>query len=149
MRKTVIGVFILLVAIQWIPVDRTQKPIDKNQNFAEVLKAPKPVVQLLKNACYDCHSNEVNYPSYAYIAPISWMIKGHINEGREHVNFSEWSSYNQDQKSYIIDQVVESVKTAEMPFKGYVPLHPEANLTSYQRQILVRYFQELQTSKSN
>ena len=75
MKKVLIGIVVFLVLIQLIPIDRTNKPVDPKQNFVEVLKTPKEVTEMLKNACYDCHSNEVKYPSYAYIAPISWSIK--------------------------------------------------------------------------
>ena len=146
MKKVLIGIVVFLVLIQLIPIDRTNKPVDPKQNFVEVLKTPKEVTEMLKNACYDCHSNEVKYPSYAYIAPISWSIKHHVNEGKENVNFSEWMTYNKDQKDHILDEIIETIESKEMPFKGYIPMHPEANLTDAQRKILIDYFKGLQKS---
>lgn len=146
MKKILLWIIGVFVAIQLIPIDRTNKPIDKRQNFADVVKPPKEVVLILKNACYDCHSNEVKYPKYACIAPISWSIKHHINEGRERVNFSEWMKYNTDQKNHIIDDVLETVESKEMPLKGYIPMHPEANLTDVQRKVFNDYFKKLQQS---
>lgn len=146
MKKILLWIIGVFVAIQLIPIDRTNKPIDKRQNFADVVKPPKEVVLILKNACYDCHSNEVKYPKYAYIAPISWSIKHHINEGRERVNFSEWMKYNTDQKNHIIDDVLETVESKEMPLKGYIPMHTEANLTDVQRKVFNDYFKKLQQS---
>lgn len=139
----IVGVFIVM---QLVPVDRTNKPVDRKQNFVDVLQPSKQVQKILKNACYDCHSNEVKYPKYAYIAPISWSVKHHINEGRERVNFSEWTVYNAEQKDHILDDVIESVQNKEMPLKGYIPMHPEANLTDAQRKIFTDYFTELQKS---
>lgn len=130
--------------MQIIPIDRTNKPVDKKQNFVDVLQPPKEVADLLKNGCYDCHSNETKYPKYAYVAPISWSIKHHINEGREKANFSEWALYNKEQKDHIIDDVIESVEGKEMPLKGYIPMHPEANFTDVQRKIFTDYFKNLQ-----
>ena len=139
----IVGIFIL---IQLIPIDRTNKPVDRKQNFVDIVKPPKEVTQILINACYDCHSNEVKYPKYAYVAPISWSIKHHVNEGRERVNFSVWSTYNNDQKNHIIDDILETVESKEMPLKGYLPMHPEANLTEVQRKIFNDYFKNMQKS---
>lgn len=146
MKKVLLWIVGVFIVLQLIPVDRTNKPIDKKQNFVDVLQPPKQVQEILKNACYDCHSNEVKYPKYAYVAPISWSVKHHINEGRERVNFSEWASYNAEQKDHILGEVIESVQNKEMPFNGYIPMHPEANLTDAQRKIFTDYFTELQKS---
>lgn len=146
MKKVLLWCLGIFVAIQLIPVDRTNKPVDGNKNLVTVLKPSVEVAQILKNACYDCHSNEVKYPKYAYVAPISWSIKHHINEGRERVNFSEWMNYNADQKKHIIEEIIETVESKEMPLKGYLPMHPEANLTDVQRKILNDYFKDLQQS---
>ncbi len=146
MKKILLWIVGVFIVMQLVPVDRTNKPVDKKQNFVDVLQSPKQVQEILKNACYDCHSNEVKYPKYAYVAPISWSIKHHINEGRERVNFSEWTSYNAEQKDHILDDVIESVQNKEMPLKGYIPMHPEANLTDAQRKIFTDYFTELQKS---
>ena len=146
MKKIVFWILGVFVAIQLIPIDRTNKPVDKTQNFVDVIKPPKEVAQILKNACYDCHSNEVKYPKYAYVAPISWSVKHHINEGKKNVNFSDWMTYNKDQKDHILDEVIETIERKEMPFKGYIPMHPEANLTDAQRKILIDYFKGLQKS---
>lgn len=144
MKKILLWVVGVFAIIQFIPIDRTNKPIDKKQNFVDVLQTPESIKQTLKNACYDCHSNEVKYPKYAYVAPISWSVKQHINKGRRNVNFSEWSSYNREQKEHIIDEVIETTESKEMPLKGYIPMHPEANLTDAQRKVFVDYFKELQ-----
>lgn len=146
MKKILLWIVGVFIVMQLVPVDRTNKPVDKKQNFVDVLQSPKQVQEILKNACYDCHSNEVKYPKYAYVAPISWSIKHHVNEGRERVNFSEWTSYNAEQKDHILDDVIESVQSKEMPLKGYIPMHPEANLTDAQRKIFTDYFTELQKS---
>ena len=146
MKKILLWIVGVFIVMQLVPVDRTNKPVDKKQNFVDVLQSPKQVQEILKNACYDCHSNEVKYPKYAYVAPISWSLKHHINEGRERVNFSEWTSYNAEQKDHILDDVIESVQNKEMPLKGYIPMHPEANLTDAQRKIFTDYFTELQKS---
>lgn len=146
MKKILLWSVVAFVLMQLIPIDRTNKPVDKKQNFVDVMQPPKEIQEILKNACYDCHSNEVKYPKYAYIAPFSWSIKHHINEGRERVNFSVWANYNAEQKAYILDGIIESVETKEMPLKGYIPMHPEADLTDAQRKVFNDYFKTIQKS---
>ncbi|MCQ4035651.1 heme-binding domain-containing protein [Kaistella montana] len=140
-KKIVYWSLIILALIQFIPVDRTLKPINQKENFVVVFNTPKNVEQILEKACYDCHSNETVYPKYAYVAPISWSIQHHINEGREHLNFSEWGKFNQDLKKNMLENSARSVKDYSMPFPGYISQHPEANLTKAERVLLVDYFE--------
>src|SRR5690606_38573538 len=86
---------IAIAVIQFIPIDRVNKPVDAKVNFVNVFNTPPAVRKILIKACYDCHSNETVYPDYAYVAPVSWSIKNHISEGREHLNLSEWGNYNE------------------------------------------------------
>ena len=142
--STILYWFLIVAAlIQFIPVDRTNKPVDQKVNFVTVFKTPKKVEVILKKACYDCHSNETIYPKYAFVAPISWSIKNHINEGREHLNFSEWGHYNQDLKKSMLENAARSIKDYSMPMPGYVAQHPKANLTKAERVLLVNYFENL------
>ncbi len=142
-KKIVYWSLIIFAIIQFIPVDRTLKPIDQKENFVTIFSTPKNVQQILKKACYDCHSNETVYPKYAYVAPISWSIQHHINEGREHFNFSEWGKFNSDLKKNMLENSVNAVKDYSMPFPGYLAQHPEANLTKSERVLLVNYFEEI------
>lgn len=143
MKKIIFWVAVVFLAIQLIPVDRENKPVNKHANFADIHKTPENIKSILKNACYDCHSNETKYPKYAYIAPISWSVKDHINEGRKYLNFSEWSSYNNDLKKNAIQKSIETVRDLQMPLPSYISYHPEANLTKKQRQDLEDYLKNL------
>ncbi len=142
-KKIVLWTLAILLLIQLIPVDRTNKPVEKSQNFVDVFATPAPVQKLLKNACYDCHSNETIYPNYAYVAPISWSIKHHINEGKEHLNFSVWTTYNRDLKKDMLENSVEEIQNKSMPLPGYISQHHIANLTTKDRQLLEQYFSEI------
>lgn len=142
-KKIVYWSLIIFAVIQFIPVDRTLKPVNQQENFVTVYNTPKNVQQILKKACYDCHSNETVYPKYAYVAPISWSVQHHINEGREHLNFSEWGKFNSDLKRNMLENSINAVKDYSMPFPGYVVQHPEANLTKAERVLLVNYFEEI------
>jgi len=89
--------------------------------------------KLARAACFDCHSNETVWPAYAYVAPISWFVAHDVNDGREHLNFSEW-----DRPQGEADDVVEAVRDGSMPPLQYKPLHSGARLSDAQRAELVR-----------
>lgn len=140
MKKIIFWIAVVFVGIQLIPIDRENKPVNKEDNFVDIYKTPENIKAILKNACYDCHSNETEYPTYSYIAPISWTIKDHINDGREHLNFSEWGSYNKDLKQNAIEKTISNVRDLQMPLPSYIGYHPKANLTTKQRKALENYF---------
>lgn len=88
---------------------------------------------LVKRACYNCHSNETVWPWYSSLAPVSWLTERDVNQGRSHLNFSEWNDpMNQP------DDVVEEVAAGNMPPWFYLPLHPEAKLTQEERTALLQ-----------
>lgn len=142
--STLIFWFLIFIALnQFIPVDRTNKPVKRQDNFVDVMQTPAHIQVLLKNACYDCHSNETVYPNYAYVAPISWSIKNHVNEGREHLNFSEWNTFNQDLKKNMLESSAADLKQNRMPLPGYTVYHPEAKLSAAETVLLAEYFETI------
>lgn len=147
-KKVVFWIFVSFAIIQFIPVDKTNQPINKSINFIDVKKPSPKVVALLRNACYDCHSNETVYPKYAYIAPFSWSVKDHINEGREHLNFSIWKSYNKELKESMLNIAIQTLQDKSMPLPAYIVYHDEANLSDAERTVLIKYFEEILKSKS-
>lgn len=128
----------LLLALQLFNPSTTNPPIDPKLDFAQVANPPADVLQNLKAACYDCHSNETQWPWYARIAPVSFWVNHHVQEGREKLNFSE---YGKPQKEGD-DEVVETIQEGEMPLKSYTALgmHPEARLSAAQKQVLIDWF---------
>lgn len=143
MKKILFWIVVILVLIQFIPIDYNNPKVEEKDNFVSLNKPPKHIESLLKKACYDCHSNETVYPSYSKYAPVSWMIKEHVNEGRRYLNFSEWGSYTKELKSNALEKSILSIKTYEMPLPSYISKHPEANLTRKDRDDLVRYLDRL------
>jgi len=134
--------------IQFIPIDKVNKPVDKRKNFIEVKNTPAKISELIKNACYDCHSDETVYPKYAYIAPFSWSVKSHVNDGREHLNFSVWATYNDDLKRNMLTKSIQTIENKIMPMPAYIIYHKEANLTDAERTLLIKYFEEILASKT-
>lgn len=147
--STIVYWFLIVIAlIQFIPVNRTNKPVDSKANFVNIYGTPRNVQQILKKACYDCHSNETAYPDYAYVAPISWSIKNHVNEGRVHLNLSEWGNLNKELKKGMLEKSIHSIKDYTMPMPGYISKHPAANLTKAERVLLSDYFDTILKTKN-
>ena len=89
---------------------------------------------LAVKACYDCHSNESQPLWFEKIAPLSWWITNHVDEGRSALNFSEWNTGGKGET----DDMVETVRDASMPPSNYYwfGLHKDGKLTAAERQQL-------------
>ncbi len=140
LKKVLIGLAVLVVVIQFFRIDKTNPVTAIEIDFIEVNHPPVEIAALLKTSCYDCHSNQVSYPWYTNIAPVSWFIKDHINEGREELNFSEWGDYSLKRKDHKLEECAEEVEEGEMPLDSYFIMHSEAELTHEQRETLEGYF---------
>ena len=127
---------------QFIPMDKTNPPVQPGQDFLEVTSAPTEVGTLLKEACYDCHSHNTKWPWYTDISPVNFWIRGHIRGARQHLNFSEWASYPVDKQKHKMEEASEEVEAQEMPMKSYTWMHPEAQLSAEQRQTLIAFFKK-------
>lgn len=132
----------ILVLIQLVPIDRTNPPIDPAVDFQPVVQPPGEVMAIFRSACYDCHSNETRYPWYSHIAPVSWWMKHHINEAREHFDFSSLGQFQGKQLADILADAADVVAKGEMPLNSYTWMHAEARLSAEQRERLVRWMRE-------
>jgi hypothetical protein len=121
---------VLFLAIQFVPVDRSNPAIETE------VPASAEVRSVLKRACYDCHSNEVVYPWYSYVAPVSWLVAKDVREGREKLNFSAWNRMSAEDQAEGPKESWEKVQEGEMPLWFYLPLHPSANLTPADKALL-------------
>lgn len=147
-KKVLFWTLVVFALIQFIPIDKVNKPVDKTVNFVDAKKTPEKIRGLIKGACYDCHSNETVYPKYANIAPISWSVKSHVNEGRERLNFSIWGTYNKELKESMLNKASQNIQNKLMPMPGYIVYHKEANLSDAERTLLVHYFEDMLKTKS-
>jgi len=133
-----------LIVIQFFRIDKTNPEYDINNDFITIHQPPEDVMVMLKDACYDCHSNESKYPWYTNIAPVSFWIKGHIKKGRKKLNFSDWGTFSDEKKVHKIDETIEYVGEGWMPIGSYKIAHSSARLTDEQRKRLVAYFTSIQ-----
>lgn len=120
-----IGAVLTFGLIQVVPYGHNQTPY--NPSTAGEMKWDSPRTrELTMNACYGCHSDQIEYPSYASVAPISWAVQHHIDEGRSELNFSTFTT-----NSHGFDDMVEVIQDGSMPPSYYTAFgkHPEARLS--------------------
>jgi hypothetical protein len=129
-RWVLLGLLVLLVAIQFVPVERGNPPVE-----AEV-PAPANIRTTLRRACYDCHSNETVWPWYSRVAPFSWLVAGHVRSGREELNFSTWNRVATRQQVKKLKESWEEVAEGEMPPWFYLGVHRDAALSAGDRTAL-------------
>ena len=134
LKKILIGLAVLLVLIQFIRIDKTNPPANQAKDFMTLTQPSDEVKGILINSCYDCHSNESTYPWYSDIAPVSWWLQHHIQEGREHLNFSEWGNYSEKRQQHKLDECIEEVEEGEMPLSTYTVMHKNAALSPAQQE---------------
>lgn len=139
-KKIALGFVLVFLLAQFMPIDRSTPAIAPNNDFIVMMQPPSLIADMLKNACYDCHSYESKYPWYSKIAPVSWWVQNHINEAREHLNFSTWVINNE--KGEALEECAEEVSEGEMPLRSYTWGHPEARLSNTERQQLESWFQQ-------
>ena len=141
-RKVLIVLLISLVVIQFIPINRETPERDDSKDFIYMTNPPNGIVVTLKNACYDCHSYETQYPWYSRIAPVKFWLQDHIVDGRRHLNFSEWGNYDAERKEHKLEELAEEVEKKEMPLDSYTWTHSEARLTDKERTEFVNWLKE-------
>lgn len=127
MKKILVVLVLILVGIQFIPVERTNPPIKSE------VDAPENVKAIFKKACYNCHSNETNWAWYTKIAPASFLAADDVEHGRKHLNFSEWN-INKEEKAK--EEIWDEVREEQMPPWQYKIFHSEAKLTQEEKNII-------------
>ena len=145
-KKIILGIIALVVVIQFFRIDKSNPPIDPAIDMINVVDTPPEVELILNTSCYDCHSNKVVYPWYSNVAPISWWVKKHINEGREEFNFSEYGTYSDRRKDHKLEEIVEMVEEGEMPLESYLIIHGDAKLDDVKKSQLKDWAKSTKTS---
>ena len=125
-----------MAAIQFVRPERTNPPSDPAASFTAVVKPPHEVDTSLTRACYDCHSNHTVWPWYSRIAPVSWLVARDVNQGRAHLNLSEWAQPGHEGEKPEIGGLCEQVSADKMPPRSYLLMHPSAKLSHREAAVL-------------
>jgi hypothetical protein len=124
------GVCVLVgLAIQVMRPARTNPATDPTRTIAAHVAVPAAVQAIVARSCVDCHTNDTRWPWYSGVAPISWFVIGHVNDGRRVLNFSDWSTHGQRAPGPPLDKVCKEVQSGGMPLSSYLLIHQDARLS--------------------
>ena len=137
-----IGLASGLIVIQFIRPEKNMSLPDPGEDLLMYSSAPEPVAQLIRNSCYDCHSNRTNYPWYSQVAPFSWYLQMHINKGKEDLNASIYGSLEKADKIEMLVDLCEVVEAGTMPLGSYTLLHKSARLSEKDKTSICAWSEE-------
>ncbi|NQZ44480.1 MAG: heme-binding domain-containing protein [Flavobacteriaceae bacterium] len=142
-KKIGLALLVVLVILQFFKPEKNQtEATDYVAAFETDTQPNAEVKQLLKTACYDCHSAHTEYPWYNQFAPVAFWLDHHVEEGKEHLDFSSWASYSIKKRDHKLDELIEEVEEGEMPLNEYTWTHADARLSDTQIQSLIAWAKE-------
>ena len=142
-RKIWFFLLLLVVVIQFIqPKKNISKGSDEN-DISRVYNIPGGIHETFTQKCYDCHSNNTRYPWYFNVQPIGWWLAAHVYQGKEHLNFSEFKTYQPDKVRKKLEDISEVVEKREMPLKPFVLLHPDTEITPEDERAINQWIRSL------
>lgn len=148
-KRILLVLLIVFIAIQFIqPAHNTSGqvlPID----ITKTVSVPDKVLDIFKNSCYDCHSNNTRYPWYVYIQPMGWMMARHIKNGKKNLNFSEFGSYSLRKQVNKLRAIETSIKEESMPLSSYTIIHTDAKLSEEDRKLITDWISNTKDSLEN
>ena len=147
-RRILLTLLIAFVLVQLIPRTINKKRHILSTDFTRIYNVPDSVQFVFQRACYDCHSNNTNYPWYSNIQPFRLWLDKHIREGKGELNFSNYGSYSLKRQRNKLKSIEESLRNETMPLKSYILIHYKARLNDIQRQIVINWISNLRDSLS-
>ncbi len=136
-KKILLALLILFITIQFIQPAHNISGQVLPTDITKTVNVPDNVLNIFKNACYDCHSNNTRYPWYVYIQPMGWMMSNHISNGKKDLNFSEFESYSTRRQESKLKSIASQVKDGEMPISSYTIMHTDARLSKEQKELII------------
>ncbi|MGK0328530.1 heme-binding domain-containing protein [Polaribacter sp.] len=129
-----IGIVLIkaLVIVQFFGPEKNDGEIDSVNALITEINPTVEVLKILNTTCFDCHSSKMNYPWNNNITPVNYGLDSHVQGGKKHLNFSDWSAYFLKKKEHKMDELHEEVGDKEIPLNSYNWTHEDANLTQNQ-----------------
>lgn len=135
-----------LVGIQFFPASRNQSDTVPKTDFMVVNDVSRQVERIITTSCYDCHSNNTDYPWYNKVQPIAWFLKDHVEHGKEELNFNEWADFSDRRKNSKLKSIISQIEDDEMPLSSYTIIHREAKLSEDEKKIVLEWVSNLKDS---
>ncbi|HET9359251.1 MAG TPA: heme-binding domain-containing protein [Vicinamibacterales bacterium] len=131
-RRVLPPLLVVGLAMQFFGSARTNPAPDPDRDIRRTVSVPPYADAILTRACRNCHSNDTTWPWYSYVAPASWLVVAHVNQGREHMNLSQWPDQPEDAAD-LLGTLCEEVREGRMPVPSYTWVHGEARLSDAER----------------
>jgi hypothetical protein len=129
-KKILLFLLAALVIIQFIHPKPNKSKGDQPNYIGKTFSVPEDVKSILTKACNDCHSNNTKYPWYCNFQPVDWWTTKHINEGKKHLNFDEYTNRPLRFQYKKMEEVIDEVKEGGMPLDSYTWIHKDAKLNT-------------------
>ena len=140
------ALLIVFIAIQFVQPARNKNGLVEPVDVTKAVSVPENVKMILQTACYDCHSNNTNYPWYTYVQPVGWILNNHIINGKKELNFSDFGSYPIRRQQSKLKAIADQIKDGEMPLYSYTIIHKNARLSKEQKALLTDWAQKAKDS---
>ena len=118
---------VLFIAAQAYRPDRSNPASPPEASLAA--KATPEVAAILDRSCRDCHTNQTRWPWYTNVSPTSWFVANHVHHGREHFNYSLWTSIDEDEQDKLLGGICSLTERGRMPLPSYLIIHRDARLS--------------------
>jgi hypothetical protein len=135
-KKILLLLLIVFIAIQFIRPARNTSGQVLPTDITKTINIPDKVLDVLKNSCYDCHSNNTRYPWYVNIQPMGWFMASHIKNGKENLNFSEFGAYSKRKQANKLRSIGKRIKDGSMPLPSYTFIHTDAKLSQENKKLI-------------
>jgi hypothetical protein len=132
-------VFFLFIAIQFILLAHNKSSQVLATDISKTISISDSVQGIIKNACYDCHSNNTNYPWYSNIQPVGWLLAKHITDGKDALNFNEFGSYSPRRQLSKLDEIANAITDNIMPLPSYKMMHKNAQLSPNEKTLILNW----------
>ena len=146
LKKLILLLLVVFVIAQFFGPEKNEGDLASIEPFLAETNPPEDVMVILKETCYDCHSDFTRYPWYNNITPINYWMAGHVDHGKEELNLSNWSEFSTKKKDHKLEEIEELVVAKEMPLESYTITHSEAKLTDAQIQAVVDWVKSARAS---
>ncbi|GAA4817644.1 heme-binding domain-containing protein [Litoribaculum gwangyangense] len=144
-KKIIFFLVGLFVIAQFFGPEKNEGSLTSVEPFLVETNPPEDVKFILKETCYDCHSDVTRYPWYNNITPVNYWLAEHIKDGKKHFNVSNWEGSSIKRKDHKFEELIEMVEEKEMPLESYTWTHSEANLTDAQIKSVVDWAKNVRT----
>ncbi|OIQ28305.1 MAG: cytochrome C [Bacteroidetes bacterium MedPE-SWsnd-G2] len=138
-KKLLLGLLVVFIIAQFFGPEKNSGELSSLEPFLADTNPPEDVKILLKETCFDCHSDVTRYPWYSSITPVNYWMADHVKHGKSELNVSKWDAYSVKRKDHKLEEVIELVEEREMPLNSYTWTHSDAKYTDEQIESMVKW----------